>query len=130
MSNNNMNTKDFLIGALIGGMVGAVSALLLAPKSGKELRHDINEHAVNVKDRSLQLKDTAVERGNEWISVAREKSSDIAKTVSKQSNQIASKVKELRSRIDENREQNSPEESAVENAGNSAEIQSEKEEVN
>ena len=130
MSNNNMNTKDFLIGALIGGMVGAVSALLLAPKSGKELRHDINEHAVEVTDRPLQLKDTAVVRGNEWMSVAREKSSDIAKTVSKQSNQIASKVKELRSRIDENREQNSPEESAVENAGNSAEIQSEKEEVN
>ena len=31
---NGINTKDFLIGALVGGIVGAVTALLLAPKSG------------------------------------------------------------------------------------------------
>ncbi|MFP4528751.1 MAG: YtxH domain-containing protein [Candidatus Kapaibacterium sp.] len=34
-------TKGFLFGAIIGGAVGAVAALLLAPKSGRELRKEL-----------------------------------------------------------------------------------------
>lgn len=42
MSDNQQNyTKGFLMGALVGSAVGAITALLLAPKSGKELRQDI-----------------------------------------------------------------------------------------
>ena len=37
----NINAKDFLIGTLVGGIVGSLTALLLAPKSGKELRGDL-----------------------------------------------------------------------------------------
>ncbi|EIT85487.1 general stress protein [Fictibacillus macauensis ZFHKF-1] len=85
-NNNNagINSKDFLIGALIGGFVGAASALLLAPKSGKELRSDINEQASTVMD-----------KGSEWTSIAKDKSSTIAKAVTEQSTQVAGKVKEL-----------------------------------
>ncbi len=46
-----MNTKDFLIGTLVGGIVGATTALFLAPKSGKELRSDISEQAYNAKEK-------------------------------------------------------------------------------
>lgn len=42
MSSNN-NTKGFLIGFLAGGAIGAIVALLTAPKSGKELRGDIKQ---------------------------------------------------------------------------------------
>ena len=41
MSQDNNLAKGFLIGFLAGGAVGAVVALLTAPKSGKELRADI-----------------------------------------------------------------------------------------
>lgn len=42
MSQNESNyTKGFLFGALAGGIAGAITALLLAPKSGVELRRDI-----------------------------------------------------------------------------------------
>lgn len=34
-------TKGFVIGAIIGGAIGAITALLLAPKSGKELRQEL-----------------------------------------------------------------------------------------
>lgn len=95
MSNNNNSSKNFLLGAFVGGVVGAVTALLLAPKSGKEMRSDLNEQATVLKERSLQLKDTAVERGSEWIAVAKEKSSELAKTVNEQSQQVASKVKDM-----------------------------------
>ncbi|PWA09475.1 hypothetical protein DCC39_12930 [Pueribacillus theae] len=102
MSDNNLKSKDFLTGVIVGSIVGAVSALLLAPKSGKEMRSDLNEQASVMKERSLQLKDTAVEKGTEWISVAKEKSSDIAKTVSDQSSQVASKVKDITGQIKSN----------------------------
>jgi gas vesicle protein len=35
------NTKSFFLGALLGGIVGGISSLLLAPKSGQQLRKDI-----------------------------------------------------------------------------------------
>ena len=55
-----INAKDFIIGTLIGGIVGSLTALLLAPKSGKELRGDINNQAHLLKEKSEQLRDTAV----------------------------------------------------------------------
>lgn len=102
MSNNKKSSKNFLLGAVVGGIVGAVTALLLAPKSGKEMRSDLNEQAHVLKERSLELKDTAVERGSEWISVAKEKSSNIAKTVNEQSQQVASKVKDMAEQLKPN----------------------------
>jgi len=36
-----MSEGNFLKGLIIGGLIGAVAALLLAPKSGKETRADI-----------------------------------------------------------------------------------------
>ncbi len=49
MADNESNyTKGFVVGALIGGAVGAITALLLAPKSGKELRQDIANKSTDV----------------------------------------------------------------------------------
>lgn len=93
--NQNKSSKSFIVGAIVGGIVGAVTALLLAPKSGKEMREDLNEQAAVLKERSLQLKDTAVEKGSEWISLAKEKSAEIVKTVNKQSQQVVEKVKDF-----------------------------------
>lgn len=43
MSNNNMSGKDLFIGAVIGGVIGATAALLLAPKSGRETRRELSK---------------------------------------------------------------------------------------
>jgi len=55
MSKNNSTTKTFLLGALIGGAVGAISALLLAPKSGRELRRDIVDTTNDMYDKASDL---------------------------------------------------------------------------
>jgi gas vesicle protein len=44
-----------LKGALIGGVVGAAAALLLAPKTGRELRGNIRDRYVDVQDRTKQI---------------------------------------------------------------------------
>lgn len=65
-------TKGWILGAAIGTIVGSVTALLFAPKPGRELRKDIAEGARQVG----------------------EKTQEVAEKVSEQSSQLASKVKE------------------------------------
>ncbi|MFD0958538.1 YtxH domain-containing protein [Paenibacillus chungangensis] len=48
------NKGGFLLGALAGGVIGSITALLLAPKSGKELREDIALQAQKVGDSTVQ----------------------------------------------------------------------------
>jgi len=41
---------SFLVGVTLGGLVGAAAALLLAPKSGMELRLEIRGRGERVRD--------------------------------------------------------------------------------
>lgn len=90
-----MNTKDFVIGALIGGIIGAGAALLLAPKPGKELMHDISEQASVIKEKTSKIRDTAMEKGTELAGAAKEKTNAVSSSVSKQSSELVNKVKGL-----------------------------------
>lgn len=45
-----MDTKDFLKGAAVGALAGAVAGILFAPKSGKETRADIAKYLEEMKD--------------------------------------------------------------------------------
>jgi len=47
-------SKVFFIGAIVGGVIGSVSALLFAPKSGKELRQDISSGAQKVSQAAVR----------------------------------------------------------------------------
>jgi len=100
--NENTGSKEFLLGAIIGGLVGAATALFLAPKSGKEIRNDINIQAENLKGKTSQLYDVAKVKGTELAEVAKEKSSTIGQAVTKQSNELLGKVKMIKpSKADE-----------------------------
>lgn len=98
MSKDGINSKDFLIGTLIGGIIGATTALFLAPKSGKELRDDLGNQAVALKDRTDRMTADAKEKGSEYVSIAKDKTSNITQLVADQSGQIMNKVKDLKDR--------------------------------
>lgn len=70
---DSINSKDFMIGALIGGMIGAATALFMAPKTGKELRNDFNEQARNISEKTERLRQTAMEKGTVLADTAKEK---------------------------------------------------------
>ena len=53
----------FIIGFAIGALAGAAAALLLAPASGEELRKNIGDKAVELKDQAQQQVDTLQEQG-------------------------------------------------------------------
>jgi gas vesicle protein len=76
---------------LIGGGIGAILALLFAPKSGQELRGDIadatrkgvdrsREAAQQLGDRASQYYESTRERASELYSQAAEKVSEVAQT--------------------------------------------------
>lgn len=47
--------RTFFLGALTGAVAGAVTALLFAPKPGKELRRDVADAAHKVGDKTTDL---------------------------------------------------------------------------
>src|SRR5690625_1105659 len=104
-----INSKDFLIGTLIGSIIGASAALLLAPKSGKELRQDINQGATKVKEKAVEWKDVAYEKGSEWTHQLQEKSKELTEKVKDTTGQlqdrfrreVSDQAKDLAEAIDE-----------------------------
>src|SRR4051812_45504239 len=80
-----INAKDFLIGTLVGGIVGSLAALLLAPKSGKELRGDLNNQAYVVREKTDHLRESAMVKGTELTTTVKDKTTAISKKVSEQS---------------------------------------------
>lgn len=93
------DTKGLLWGALVGTVVGSVTALLFAPKPGKELRKDIadgtaagiekvHDIAVQAGDKSVELYDKAkdsivhvVQEVREWGKSAAEEAEEQTATV-------------------------------------------------
>ena len=100
-SNNHINTKDFLIGTLVGGIVGALTALFLAPKSGKELRGDLNDQAYFLREKTESLRETAIEKSSEITSTVKDKTSALSKKVSEQSQGLVNKVKGIKADIED-----------------------------
>jgi gas vesicle protein len=52
-------TKHVLTGIVVGGLIGATAMLLLAPHSGEEMRAEIKDKAMDLRDRTTEsVKDT------------------------------------------------------------------------
>lgn len=77
-------SNGFLIGALVGGIIGAATALCLAPKPGKELRTDLNTRASDLKEKVSQARSE------------NEGSSGLTQQLKDQSSKVADKVKNLK----------------------------------
>jgi len=54
------NVGEVLAGVLIGGLVGAVTMLLLAPQSGEETRMQIQEKGIELRDRTTGIVEDAL----------------------------------------------------------------------
>ena len=77
MSNSNDYSKGFIIGALVGGVAGAITALLLAPKSGAELRRDIADTSSDVYGKASDYFKQVEGQMNDYINVSKAKANDI-----------------------------------------------------
>jgi gas vesicle protein len=56
---------DFLAGFVIGALVGAAAALLLAPQSGEDTRLQIRDKGIEIKGRAEDLQGQARDRADQ-----------------------------------------------------------------
>jgi len=95
----------FLVGFVVGGLTGAVVALLFAPQSGEETRALIKDKSIELRDRAAHTTEdliaraeaTASEyraRADELTKLAREKTAELAHEVRERGTSIANEVRE------------------------------------
>ena len=88
--------KGFIIGAFFGSVVGGISALLLAPKSGKKLRKDISRKYHDVSDKTHDVVSGVSDRCSDLCDRAKdiaEDAKDAAKSLVKEVNKRKKKRK-------------------------------------
>jgi gas vesicle protein len=89
MSNDNSN-KGLLVGFLAGGVIGAIVALLYAPKTGRELREnlmnksdeyydDVEKYFSEARDKAKELINDGKRKSEKLISEAKVKSEELLK---------------------------------------------------
>lgn len=87
----NVSTK--LTYLLIGGGIGAVLALLFAPKSGQELRGDIADATRKGIEKSKETAAHLQERAGEYYEVGRERASEYIHTAQEKAGEFAEKAR-------------------------------------
>jgi gas vesicle protein len=109
MGNDSDSISNKLTYLLIGGGIGAVIALLFAPKSGQELRGDIadatrkgidrsREAAQQFGERAGEYYEQTRERAGELYSQAREKATDVYTQASEKVGEVAQTARDTATR--------------------------------
>ncbi len=68
MADNSGDLGSFLAGFVIGGLIGAGVALLMAPQSGEETRALIADKSIELRDRAVETAEEAQSRAGEFAS--------------------------------------------------------------
>lgn len=105
MANNNEGSfsKGLAAGIIIGGAVGAVVALLFAPKSGKELRQDIAERSGEVYDKASTFAQEQSRVLGDYVNEGKVRADELVRSARQQAGSLLSEAEHLmndaRSRI-------------------------------
>jgi gas vesicle protein len=78
---------------LIGGGIGAILALLFAPKSGEELRHDIADATRKGLEKGKETATHLQEVAEEYYEVSRERASELIHTAQEKAEELSEKAK-------------------------------------
>jgi len=68
----------FLVGFIVGGMTGAVVALLMAPQSGEETRALIRDKSIELRDRAQHTAEETIARAEKAATDARARADELA----------------------------------------------------
>jgi gas vesicle protein len=80
---------------LVGGGIGAVLALLFAPKSGEELREDIADATRKGIEKSKVAASQIQEKAGEYYEVSREKAGELYHTAAEKAGELSEKAKSV-----------------------------------
>ncbi|MCJ7585490.1 MAG: YtxH domain-containing protein [Anaerolineales bacterium] len=88
----------FLIGFVVGGLTGAVAALLLAPQSGEETRTLLKEKSIELRDKASQSAEEALARAEATAAEARANYEKLAQEVKTRGGEVIEATKKAISR--------------------------------
>ncbi len=89
MSDSDAGIGAFFAGVLIGGLVGAATALLLAPQSGEETRRTLGRYSNDFRDRAQDSLEDARERAEATVADARRRAERIIEEARERAERIA-----------------------------------------
>jgi len=95
---NDDNISTRLTYLLIGGGIGAVLALLFAPKSGQELRSDIADATRKGIDRSREAAQQLGDRAGEYYESTRDRAAELYSQAADKVGEVANTARETASR--------------------------------
>ncbi len=85
---DNSDFSAFLAGFIIGGLVGAATALLLAPQSGEETRTLIREKSIELKDKAQETSAEALARAEAALKEAQARYDELAQQAKTKAEEI------------------------------------------
>lgn len=85
---------SFLLGAIVGGVIGAAAALFLAPKTGKEMREDFTTQTNQLKDKATEFTSNAKDKATEYSSVAIDKATEYSSAAKDKASEYTSVAKD------------------------------------
>ena len=84
----------FLVGFIVGGLTGAVVALLFAPQSGEETRALIKDKSIELRDKAQMTAEETYARAEAAAKEARARAEELAHEAKVRAEQLAAEVKE------------------------------------
>jgi len=84
----------FLVGFIVGGLSGAVVALLFAPQTGEETRALIKDKSIELRDRAQQSAEEALARAEAAAAEARARADDLARQLRERGQEVVDDVRE------------------------------------
>jgi gas vesicle protein len=84
----------FLVGFIVGGLSGAVVALLFAPQTGEETRALIKDKSIELRDRAQISAEEAIARAEAAAADARARADDLARQLRERGNTMVEDVRE------------------------------------
>jgi len=83
-----------LVGFVVGGLTGAVVALLFAPQSGEETRALIKDKSIELRDKAQVTAEEAYARAEQVAADARARAEELTKEARTRAAELASEVRE------------------------------------
>jgi gas vesicle protein len=84
----------FLVGFIVGGLSGAIVALLFAPQSGEETRAFIKDKSIELRDKAQITAEEALARAEAAAADARARADELAKELRERGQGVVDDVRE------------------------------------
>jgi gas vesicle protein len=84
----------FLVGFIVGGLSGAVVALLFAPQSGEETRAFIKDKSIELRDKAQITAEEAIARAEAVAADARARADELAQQLRERGHEVVEDVRQ------------------------------------